>query len=73
MADTPREQQTKGSWKKFRGRLQEAWGSLTGDELDKFEGRRDQLEGHLEKKTGEDREKIRRRLNELSRETDYRF
>lgn len=71
--DSPGEQQTRGNWKQFKGRLREAWGSLTDDELDRFEGRRDQLEGHLEEKTGETRVDIRRRLDDLSRELKYRW
>ena len=46
---------------------------MRGDELDKHEGQRDQLEGHLEKKTGENRQEIRCWLDELSKETGYRF
>lgn len=71
--DTPREQQAKGGWKQFKGRLQEAWGSLTDDELDRYEGRRDQLEGYLERKTGETREEIRKRIDSLSSDSQYRW
>lgn len=71
--DSPGEQQARGNWKQFRGRLREAWGSLTDDELDRFEGRRDQLEGHIEEKTGDTRVEIRRRLDDLSRELKYRW
>ena len=70
---SPTEQQAKGKWKVFKGKLQEAWGSLSGDELDRFEGRREQLEGHIQDKTGEERERIRKRLDKLSKDTEYRF
>lgn len=71
--DSPREQKMEGSWKQFKGRLKEAWGSLTDDELDRFEGRRDQLEGVIEERTGESRQKIRQQLDRLSTETKYKF
>lgn len=70
---TPMEQQSSGSWKQFKGRLKEAWGSLTDDELDRLEGRRDQLEGLIEQRTGEAREQVRRRVDDLSRDTNYRW
>jgi uncharacterized protein YjbJ (UPF0337 family) len=66
-----REQQAGGTWKQFKGRMKEAWGSLTDDDMDRYEGKRDQLEGYLEKKTGDTRENIRRRLDDLSRESKY--
>lgn len=71
--DRPEEQKASGTWKKFKGRIQEAWGDLTGDELDQYQGQREQLEGHLEKKTGESREEIRRKLDEISNKTKYNF
>ena len=70
---SPAEQQASGNWKQFKGKLKEAWGSLTDDDLDRMEGRRDQLEGHLEEKTGEGRENIRRKLDTFSREMNYKF
>lgn len=71
--DSPKEQKMEGSWKQFKGRIKEAWGSLTDDEMDRMEGKRDQLEGLIEEKTGESREKIRREIDRLSSESKYRF
>ncbi len=71
--DSPGEQQARGNWMQFRGRLREAWGSLTDDDLDRFEGRRDQLEGHIHEKTGEAREDIRRMMDRLASEVRYKF
>lgn len=70
---SPQKQKLEGSWKQMKGRVKEAWGSLTDDELDRLEGRRDQLEGLIEEKTGESREKIRSRLDQLSKEAQYKF
>lgn len=73
MATNPREQQMEGSWKQLKGRLKEAWGALTDDELDRMEGQRDQLEGLIEEKTGKSRANIRRKIDELAKETQYKF
>jgi uncharacterized protein YjbJ (UPF0337 family) len=32
-----------GNWKQVKGKVKEQWGKLTDDELDKMNGRRDQL------------------------------
>ncbi len=70
---SPMEQQASGNWKQFKGKLKEAWGTLTDDDLDRLEGRRDQLEGMIEERTGEAREKIRNQLDRLSRDAEYRW
>lgn len=70
---SPAEQQISGNWKQFKGKLKEAWGTLTDDDLDRLEGRRDQLEGMIEERTGEARENIRRQLDRFSRDADYRW
>ena len=57
----------------FKGRMKEAWGTLTDDDLDRYEGKRDQLEGHIQEKTGEDRKEIRRKIDRLSKELKYKF
>lgn len=62
-----------GSWKQMKGRLKEAWGALSDDELDRLEGQRDQIEGLIEEKTGESREEIRSRLDRMTREAKYKF
>lgn len=66
-------QKAEGAWKKFRGRLQEAWGALSDDDLDRYEGRRDQLIGHIEKKTGEMKESIQDRIDKIAKKTKYNF
>lgn len=71
--DTPTQQEVKGAWKQFRGKLQEKWGELTSDELDRLEGMRDQIEGYIEQKTGEARHAIRDVIDRASREAKYTF
>lgn len=72
MKDSPMTQQLQGNWKQFKGKVKEAWGDLTDDELDRYEGRRDQLEGYIQEKTGERRAEIRGRIDEIADEVKYR-
>lgn len=60
--------QIEGTWKQFKGKLKETWGELTDDELDKYEGKKDQLAGLIQKRTGQAREEIQRQLDELAAE-----
>lgn len=70
---SPIKQRAEGNWKQFKGRLQEAWGVLTNDELDRYEGQREQLEGHIQEKTGAERQAIRDRIDKIAREVKYKF
>lgn len=63
--DSPKKQQSKGLWKQVSGRVKEAWGALADDDLSRFEGRKDQLTGHIQEKTGEKRSEISKKLDEL--------
>lgn len=76
MADerkSPTGQQAEGNWNQFKGRLREAWGDLTDDDLDKAQGKRDQLVGQIQEKTGESREEIRKRIDNIAEKTKYQF
>jgi uncharacterized protein YjbJ (UPF0337 family) len=63
----PHEQQAEGNWKQFNGKLKEAWGVLSDDDLDRYEGKLDQLAGHIQEKTGETRADIRRKLDQMAK------
>lgn len=41
-----------GNWKQFKGKAKEKWGDLTDDDLDKINGKRDQLEGIIQERYG---------------------
>jgi len=73
MDDGAQTQKVKGSWKQFKGHIQEKWGDLTGDEMDQFEGKRERLEGYLQKQTGEKREAIQKQLDDLTKKSSYKF
>ena len=42
----------KGKWNEVKGKAKEQWGELTNDELDRIEGRRDQLVGLIQQRYG---------------------
>lgn len=48
--------QIEGNWKQMRGKAQEKWGEITGDEMDQVNGKRDQLVGLVQKKYGHAKE-----------------
>jgi uncharacterized protein YjbJ (UPF0337 family) len=54
-----------GRWDQLRGRVKEAWGSLTDDDLDRSEGKWDQLVGTIKERTGEGADAIEERLKRM--------
>lgn len=56
---------TEGKWDQMKGKVKDAWGTLTDDELDKTEGKWDQLIGTIKEKTGEATDAIERKLKQL--------
>jgi uncharacterized protein YjbJ (UPF0337 family) len=55
----------KGKWKQVRGKLQEEWGELSDDDLDRAEGERNQIVGLLQEKYGYARAEAEAKLNEF--------
>ncbi len=53
----------KGDWKQFKGKVKEAWGKLTDDDLDVIAGQRDQLVGAIQKSYGIGREEAERQVH----------
>jgi uncharacterized protein YjbJ (UPF0337 family) len=51
-----------GRWQNVRGRVKEAWGSLTDDELDKTEGKWDQVVGTIKRRTGQASDAVEAKL-----------
>lgn len=58
-----------GQWKQVRGRIKEQWGKLTDDDLDRIEGKRDQLLGSVQKRYGIAREEAEKQVRDF--ETAY--
>ncbi|QDU80024.1 hypothetical protein Pla110_17460 [Polystyrenella longa] len=62
---TSQELKMKGNWNELRGRIEEHWSQLTSSDLDNLEGRKDQIVGKIQQKTGETSQKIEAELNHL--------
>jgi uncharacterized protein YjbJ (UPF0337 family) len=57
--------QIEGNWKQFKGRVKEAWGELTDDEIDQIAGKRDMLLGKLQERYGMEKDEADRRLRDF--------
>lgn len=56
--------QIKGDWNIIKGKLIQKWANLTDDDLQYAEGKKDELVGRIQKRTGESREAIENALKE---------
>ena len=50
----------KGTWNTVKGKLKQAYGNLTDDDLKYEEGKDDELLGHLQNKTGKTKDELRK-------------
>jgi uncharacterized protein YjbJ (UPF0337 family) len=57
-----------GNWKEFKGNVKEKWGDLTDDDMAQMNGKRDQLEGALQKRYGYAKDKAREEVDMWSRD-----
>jgi len=58
--------ETKGDWNITKGKLKQKWAKLTDDDLQFAEGKRDELLGRIQKRTGETREAVEKAFKEAS-------
>ena len=59
--------QIAGGWKEMKGHVREKWGELTDDDLDRIEGKREQMVGLLQRKYGYAKEKAEQEIDTWSR------
>jgi len=63
-----------GKWREMKGKIKEQWGKLTDDDLDRIEGKGEQLFGLLQQRYGYARDKAeeeyRRFTEKYSRELE---
>jgi uncharacterized protein YjbJ (UPF0337 family) len=59
-----------GKWKEMKGRVREQWGKITDDELDRAEGRAEQLIGLLQQRYGYTKEKAEEEYDRFLRNTE---
>ncbi|WP_407430256.1 CsbD family protein [Arcticibacter sp.] len=48
----------KGKWNEIKGKVKQAYGDLTDDDLTYHEGKEDELYGKLQSKTGKTRDEV---------------
>ena len=55
----------KGNWNELKGKIKQAYGDLTDDDLVHEEGKDDETLGRLQQKTGKTREDLVKWINSL--------
>jgi uncharacterized protein YjbJ (UPF0337 family) len=55
----------KGNWNELKGKIKQAYGDLTDDDLAYKDGQDDELLGRLQKKTGKTRDDLVHWINSL--------
>lgn len=58
-------EQIQGNFDQFKGKLKEAYGRLTDDEISMYNGKRDQFLGKVEEKYGLAKDEARKKLEEF--------
>lgn len=54
-----------GKWKQLRGQVQQKWGELTDDDLDRVKGEQKEFEGLLQERYGYTKERAKQEVDEL--------
>ncbi|GAB3325568.1 CsbD family protein [Larkinella ripae] len=55
----------KGGWNELKGKIKQAYGDLTDDDLTYQEGKEDEMWGKLQQKTGKTQDEIRKAVADL--------
>jgi len=55
----------KGKWKQLRGQVQQKWGDLTNDDLDRIQGAQTEFEGVLQERYGYTKERAKQEVNDF--------
>lgn len=55
----------KGGWNELKGKIKQAYGDLTDEDLAHEEGKDDEILGKLQKKTGKTRDELVKWINSL--------
>lgn len=59
-------EQIKGNWNILKGKVKQSWGELTDDEVDKIDGKRDELIGTIQRRYGITKEEAERQVDAWS-------
>ena len=55
----------KGNWNELKGKIKQAYGDLTDDDLTYSEGKEDEMWGRIQQKTGKTKDEIRKAVADL--------
>lgn len=55
-----------GKWKQLKGKIQQKWGDITDDEMDKINGNRQEFVGMMQEKHGKTKQEAEEAFDELS-------
>lgn len=55
----------KGGWNELKGKLKQAYGDLTDDDLAHDEGQADEMYGKIQQKTGKTKDEINKAIADL--------
>jgi len=59
-----------GRWTEMKGKVRERWGRLTSDEIDVINGRREQLEGTIQRAYGKTKDDAKKEVDEFVKNLD---
>jgi len=60
----------KGKWKQLRGQIQQKWGDLTNDDLDRIQGVQTEFEGLLQERYGYTKERAKQEVDAFLRSVE---
>jgi len=60
----------KGKWKQLRGQIQQKWGDLTNDDLDRIQGTQTEFEGLLQERYGYTKERAKQEVENFLRASE---
>ena len=52
-----------GKWKQLKGKIQQQWGDLTDDDLDKIKGQRQEFVGLMQERYGKGKDEAEREFD----------
>lgn len=61
----------KGNWREIKGKVQQKWGQLTNDEVDKMQGNHEELRGAIQKKYGYQKDQAEQEIDQFVKENKW--
>ena len=60
-----------GEWKILKGKIKQAWGKLTDDQIDMAQGDLDKLEGEIQKTYGLSKEEAKKKYDDWKKDLPH--